>query len=167
MVIRWKLLCVKHIYKTLQFGHTFGNHSLTLIFSNHALIVCTTLFQVPRSALTLPVFDTALLDTASQKTKEQGANLTLLILPLLMLLPGWAIVLYVMAETLYHNWSHSHRPDCNPVNTPLRLIFDAKCAECVARKQMKKVGRLQDAWSLKVSTRRILNYNYASLCTGS
>lgn len=124
-------------------------------------------FKVPRSALTLPVFDTALLDAAPKKVPDQNCDLTLLILPLLMLLPGWAIVLYVMAEALYHTWSHTLKPGSNPINTPLCLLFNSKCAECVARKQMQKVGRLQDAWSLKVSTRRILNYNYAKLCTGS
>lgn len=122
---------------------------------------------MPRSVLRLPVFDTSLLDKPGKEVKTKNTNLTLLVLPLMMLIPGWAIVVYVLVEMLYHTHSHSKGSDYTPINTPLRLIFDYKCAECVARRQMQKVGRLQDAWSLKVSTRRILNYKYAKLCTGS
>uniref|UniRef100_A0A1B6H9L3 Uncharacterized protein n=1 Tax=Homalodisca liturata TaxID=320908 RepID=A0A1B6H9L3_9HEMI len=123
-------------------------------------------FRVPRSALKLPVFDTAILDSA-KKDSENGFDLTLLILPLLIILPGWALILYLLAEVLYHDWAHSHEKTHIRCKTPMRIMFDYKCAECLAKKQMQKVGKLQDERTLKIHSRRILNYDYAQFGIGS
>jgi len=115
-------------------------------------------FKVPRSALKVPVFDTALLDSPA-KESQSAFDLSLLILPLLVVLPGWATVLYIMAEVLYHSWVHAQRGRVSMVKTPMRVMFNATCAECVAEKQMEKVGKLQDERTLRINSRRILNYN--------
>lgn len=95
--------------------------------------------QVPRSALKLAVFETAVHDS-NKKSEDSLFNPTLLILPLLMVLPGWATVLYIMAEVVGHSWSHHGESEHRPLATPMQLMFHHKCAECVARRQMQKVG---------------------------
>lgn len=94
--------------------------------------------QVPRSALKLAVFETAVHDS-NKKSEDSLFNPTLLILPLLMVLPGWATVLYIMAEVVCHSWSHRGESEHRPLATPMQLMFHHKCAECVARRQMQKV----------------------------
>jgi len=120
-------------------------------------------FKVPRSALKLPVFESAV----QMNVKPDSWDLTLLILPLLVLVPGWAIILYLMAEVMYHHWSHAHERTHQLCKTPMRVLFKATCAECVSHNQMQKVGRLQDARTSKINSRRILNYDYAQFGIGS
>ncbi|XP_054275220.1 uncharacterized protein LOC128994776 [Macrosteles quadrilineatus] len=115
-------------------------------------------FKVPRSALKSPVFDTAVLDSP-KKGSEYVCDLSLLVLPMLVVLPGWATVVYIMAEVLYHSWMHAQRGRSLMVKTPMRIMFNAMCAECVAEKQMEKVGKLQDERTLRINSRRILSYN--------
>lgn len=84
------------------------------------------------------MFETAVHDS-NKKSEDSLFNPTLLILPLLMVLPGWATVLYIMAEVVCHSWSHRGESDHRPLATPMQLMFHHKCAECVARRQMQKV----------------------------
>lgn len=72
---------------------------------------------------------------------------------------SFQITKHVFLQVLYHSWMHAQRGRSLMVKTPMRIMFNAMCAECVAEKQMEKVGKLQDERTLRINSRRILSYN--------
>ena len=122
------------------------------------------MFQVPQSLLkkdetseTIPV------ENQQEKKKKCCVKLLAFCLPTLLLLPSWATVIYLVCETAFHVWSHKQKNMNRPTikyNSPLSGMFSECCAECQFEEQMRRVGKLQDERTKKVSAQRLLKDVY-------
>lgn len=121
------------------------------------------MFQVPRAVLKLEkdCISTAMCETPrSTHTNAwvHNMNMTLFILPMLVFLPGWFAIIYVLAEGMFHVWAHKN--NYTHYKSPLDPVFDQVCAICSFERSMEKVGKLQDERLIQVTTRRLLDYDY-------
>lgn len=99
-------------------------------------------------------------ENQQEKKKKCCVKILAFCLPTLLLLPSWATVVYLICETVFHVWSHKQKNMNRPTikyNSPLSGMFSECCAECQFEKQMRRVGKLQDERTKKVSAQRLLN----------
>uniref|UniRef100_A0A1B6EBV8 Uncharacterized protein n=2 Tax=Clastoptera arizonana TaxID=38151 RepID=A0A1B6EBV8_9HEMI len=121
-------------------------------------------FKVPRSYLKVKkkYISTAMCETPRSSHNNSwvhNINInTLFILPLMVILPGWFTVIYVLAEGIFHLWAHKN--NYTHYKSPFEPVFEQACAICSFQRSMDKVGKLQDERLIQVTTRRLLDYNY-------
>lgn len=82
------------------------------------------------------------------------------LLPILFLFPfpAWLTVFSIIIELYLHMWTHKtnkyYKGSHLRYRSPLHVLTSQFCALCKSKRNMKKVGKLQDARALKVYNRK-------------
>lgn len=81
-----------------------------------------------------------------EKCKRGRHSLILLIITLTMVLPSLGVFLYIMAESLLHQYAHTYHNKKGPsFRNKLHCLFYSQfCAFCQAERSMDLIGKLQD-----------------------